>query len=1126
MDLETGHGWRQRLDAAIALREDGDFEDSAAAFEALLAAHPADPEATLEYVKTLRRLDRTRDADLALEQAILAHPGHFELRKAWAEMPRLDVDYAATLARGRVLRSLFSPHDHPGAWETLSVEFDSLYEMGEWDRLEALVAAQWDQLCAVPEILPDGVAALHKLFLTDRLRDLAEAARPQAWERLPPGAAETLVLKAQIARRNRELMEATGISLISIGQNCLPYQLAGRWGLVAPQADPADLTPFDLGGFTNDSVAGAIESDFAAFEDRGNFTVTKAWGGGQMFLHKPSNVGFFHERGTHWVTPDQSRFFMRLALMIANWKRRRKAAKRLYVYCLCGAGSLDRLVAAAAAKLLGPGAQLLILDVMQQPSRCPPHGQVTYRHIPYPKDYDWTSVYQQCSARGFAFEAEVIGAIAGCLTALDPAAAALLHPAIPADRPTPPADEPAFSSAELIETVWSFGNRNGNLLGEAFRFGAGGMIEVYRNDNEASWRYDGGRLEIFKQSGELMWTSAAMLRDGDGRRQIVLRTHLNADLEFVLTETARAQPAVAGAFTGRLKILLLDNGLGIQARLPKALAGAEIVTLPSIGEIDRHSGCNVFISGLLLSHAPDARAAAALVARIARHFPLAIFFELSAYNSDYLASFGLESYHRAFQENQGMDALSLDLVANAAAPANVYKVELYADMPAFDSFKPWVIARERRQPGMPSAQSRGDYRVFDRPVFEIAAYACHKFDALDLDLEADLTLLETRSLRLRAQSSGLRLDHIARPAELGQTIYATQRDLPAALKNRIVSLPATLWNDPAYAVPEHEAVVAAWRAEFKIEIADVFIYDLPNCIYGGAGSIVSNGVFVWGTDYLLPYLNSSSLDPILRGMQKRHPKQHVSGAAIAGFNALYDNYSHCVSESMASISLCLDVLRQRGADRVTIVTGKHRAFGRQHLEILLQGEPNIEIVELDRDEFITCDRLLYCDNLGPLTPPRVVLEKAAYIDKIIAHCGLRNAVPHRRIYLARTDTKGRAVLNEADLIAGMTALGFQIFIASAVPVTEQIRTFREASFVVGPHGAGLTNVAFQQSGSILLELIQSSYLNTGLMRLAQIANVRYYSEMFFPDGAANPDQSWTVDVERVLRVVRELLEVS
>jgi hypothetical protein len=32
--------------------------------------------------------------------------------------------------------------------------------------------------------------------------------------------------------------------------------------------------------------------------------------------------------------------------------------------------------------------------------------------------------------------------------------------------------------------------------------------------------------------------------------------------------------------------------------------------------------------------------------------------------------------------------------------------------------------------------------------------------------------------------------------------------------------------------------------------------------------------------------------------------------------------------------------------------------------------------------------------------------------------------------------------------------------------------------------------------------------------------------MFFPDGAANPDQSWTVDVERVLRVVRELLEVS
>jgi capsular polysaccharide biosynthesis protein len=260
-------------------------------------------------------------------------------------------------------------------------------------------------------------------------------------------------------------------------------------------------------------------------------------------------------------------------------------------------------------------------------------------------------------------------------------------------------------------------------------------------------------------------------------------------------------------------------------------------------------------------------------------------------------------------------------------------------------------------------------------------------------------------------------------------------------------------------------------------------------------------------------------------MQKRHPRQHVSGIAIAGFNALYDNYSHCVSESMASISISIDAMRRRGAEHLTIVTGKHRSFGRQHLQILLQGERDIDVVELDRDEFITCDRLLYCDNLGPLTPPRVVLEKAAYIEKVIANCGLQDAVPHRFIYLARTDTKARQVLNEAELIARMAGLGFEIFVATTVSVAEQIRTFREAKFVVGAHGAGLTNVAFQQSGTVLLELIQSSYLNTGLTRLSQIANVRYYSEMFFPEGEPNPDQSWSVDVDRVERVVRRLLEI-
>ncbi len=184
------------------------------------------------------------------------------------------------------------------------------------------------------------------------------------------------------------------------------------------------------------------------------------------------------------------------------------------------------------------------------------------------------------------------------------------------------------------------------------------------------------------------------------------------------------------------------------------------------------------------------------------------------------------------------------------------------------------------------------------------------------------------------------------------------------------------------------------------------------------------------------------------------------------------------------------------------------------------------VVDLDRSEFVTADTVIYCDNVGRVVYQQVCWEEAPLAEKLIANAGLANIQPSRLLYIARTDTKGRAMRNEQALIERLASMGFEIFVGSQHSVAEQIATFRAARMIVAPHGAGLTNVLFCHPGTVLLELQQSGYVNTGMMRLAQLGNIRYFSEVFFPADSDNFEDSWLVDIDRVINAIDRIGKMS
>ena len=76
----------------------------------------------------------------------------------------------------------------------------------------------------------------------------------------------------------------------------------------------------------------------------------------------------------------------------------------------------------------------------------------------------------------------------------------------------------------------------------------------------------------------------------------------------------------------------------------------------------------------------------------------------------------------------------------------------------------------------------------------------------------------------------------------------------------------------------------------------------------------------------------------------------------------------------------------------------------------------------------------------------------------------------RRIFVTRTDSRFRQVVNEDALLAALAPLGFERVCLSALPWPEQIRLFRDLEAIVGAHGAGMTNIMFATRRPLVVEL--------------------------------------------------------
>lgn len=131
-----------------------------------------------------------------------------------------------------------------------------------------------------------------------------------------------------------------------------------------------------------------------------------------------------------------------------------------------------------------------------------------------------------------------------------------------------------------------------------------------------------------------------------------------------------------------------------------------------------------------------------------------------------------------------------------------------------------------------------------------------------------------------------------------------------------------------------------------------------------------------------------------------------------------------------------------------------------------------------------------------------------------------------RIFISRRHAEGRRIINEHDAIATLANFGFVAYVLEEMNFDDEVRLFAQATIVVAPHGAGLTNIIFAQNLT-LIELFGIS-VSPCFANLARGLGFQYgYLQCHSPYTAFRyHDSDMVVDTMQLQKLLAQMLASS
>lgn len=177
----------------------------------------------------------------------------------------------------------------------------------------------------------------------------------------------------------------------------------------------------------------------------------------------------------------------------------------------------------------------------------------------------------------------------------------------------------------------------------------------------------------------------------------------------------------------------------------------------------------------------------------------------------------------------------------------------------------------------------------------------------------------------------------------------------------------------------------------------------------------------------------------------------------------------------------LHLLRESGLyDQVDwfYIPSLRYSYQRETLELL--GIPEDKIISGDEHAHIAADCIIA--STAPrgnhtLVPKWLCdFNQESFLPSFKAEAALPIKTGGRRLYISRSDSGIRNVLNEKELLQELKPYGFENVVASKLDIKEKIALFSQAEIVLGATGAGLVSMFFCKPGTRVIEVFNEGFV--------------------------------------------------
>ncbi|MEX2641949.1 MAG: glycosyltransferase family 61 protein [Acetobacterales bacterium] len=224
---------------------------------------------------------------------------------------------------------------------------------------------------------------------------------------------------------------------------------------------------------------------------------------------------------------------------------------------------------------------------------------------------------------------------------------------------------------------------------------------------------------------------------------------------------------------------------------------------------------------------------------------------------------------------------------------------------------------------------------------------------------------------------------------------------------------------------------------------------------------------------------------------------------------VYHNHSHWLSAHLPKLRL----LRDRGELEDLILPQRRNAV----------IDDSLRLLGLDPEAFASYDpdRPLDVGELTIVGTDRFRPELLRPVRDALTLPGTGPA--ERRIFISRSNSRGRSLVDEAEIWPLLEAAGFERTFMEDLSLEQQIRLMRETAVLFAPHGAGLTNMMFCPPGTHVVEIADLSFPNPNFYALASAMGHHYWVVAGEGLGDVHPlDKDLRVGTEVIAEVLRQL----